>query len=402
MESVLYLTFTACGDDTITPDPNPNPGDNEILWSYDMGVGTLDDITPSIDNNDNSYYSIYDPETSKAIVFGLDKDGNELWKNEIDCNSTGKTIYADNKVFVTSTEPIAIYCINAASGSIEWTKDLSADYDFIWTPAIAFANSKLYVSSGQIGEGFLLAYDISGNELWIKKTNLDAGTFNMSVSGTALFFHDGYSIFRYNDNGTTCDSIWEYNFYSKSSRLTLALFDLPIGDDGNIYVRDEDIYIISPNGQLVSTITLDVSFNQMMNSNITLTSNNDILIGNGNLVKFSNDGNMEWETDISGMIVNPSFSAAATIAENGDLYDAQMFGLFCVKSNGSLNWSITAENGGGIEHGNLHPPVLTHEGNIISVSAEQKMVRCFKGDGKGLAIGGWPKPFGDYGNTSSK
>ncbi len=400
---VMAMVITSCDKDAITPNPNPGAGDHEVLWSYDMGFGSMADVTPAIDNNDNSYYSVQNMETSKVIAFALDKDGNELWKNEFDGNSTGKTVYADNKLFVTTDIPVAIHCINAASGSVEWSKNLTVDYDFQWAPAVAFANSMLYVSSGQIGDGFLIAYDMSGTEVWIKQTNLLAGTMNLSVSGNALYFHDGYSLFRYNDNGSSCDSIWEYNFSNKSSRSMINFYALPIGEDGNVYVRDEDIHIVSPDGQLVKTITLDASFNEGYHSNITLTSNNDILIGKGDLVKFSSNGNIEWESDINGgMLINPTFTTAPVISSNGDYYDAQLFGLYSVKSNGSLNWMENAETGAGIEYGNLHPPVLTHEGNIISVSSEQKFVRCFKGDGQGLATGGWPKPFGDYGNTSSK
>lgn len=400
----FVLSFTACdGKDPITPGDDPVNGNHEVLWSYDMGVGSLADIIPAIDNDDNSYYTIVDQGTTKVVAFALDKDGNELWKNEIDASSVGKIVYADNKVFIATNSPTAIYCINAAGGSIEWSKDLSDEYDFIWMATIAFANNKLYVSSGQMGGGFLIAYDVAGNEVWVKQTNLDAGTFNLSVSGNALFFHDGYSLFRYNDNGATCDSIWEYDFSGKSNRFMLNLIDLPIGEDGNIYIRDEDIHIVSPDGQLVNTIALDASYNEGYHSSITITSNNDILIGKGNLIKLSNSGNVEWETDINdGMIINPHFTMAPVIASNGDYYDAQLFGLYSVKENGSLNWKENAETGGGEEYGNLHPPVLTHEGNIISVSAEQSKVRCFKGDGKGLATSGWPKPFGDYGNTSSK
>jgi len=400
---VMAMFITSCGDDAITPNPSPEGGDHEVLWSYDMGVGSLTDIIPAIDNNDNSYYSIYDMETSKVIVFGLDQDGNELWKNEFDGGSTGKVIYAENRVFIATNSPTVVYCINSSSGNIEWSKNLSDNYDFIWMPTMAFNNGKLYLSTGKLAEGFLLAYDISGNELWQKATNLSGGTFNLSVIGNALFFQDGYSIFRFNDNGASCDSIWKYDFGSKNNRNLLGIYDLPIGEDGNLYIRDDAIYIVSPDGQLVNKITLDASYNEGYYSNITLTSNNDILIGKGNLVKLSNTGNIEWETDINGgIIINPSFSNAPAISSTGDLYDAQLFGLYSIKSNGNLNWKENAETGAGVEYGNLHPPVLTYHGNIISVSAEQSFIRCFKGDGKGLATSGWPKPFGDYGNTSSK
>jgi len=404
MFAILVALLSSCGDkDSTTPDPTPGPSGHEVLWSYDMGIGGLADIIPAIDNDDNSYYTIADFEGSKVVAIALDKDGGEKWKVDLDGLSTERAIYANGKVYVATGDPTAIYCLNASTGNVEWNKNLTEEYDFSWLSSVAFANGKLYVSTGQLFEGFLLAYDESGNELWTKQTNLMGGTFNLSVRGNSLFFHDGLTLYRYDDNGASCDSIWAIEYEGNSSRSMLAYFDLPIGEDGNIYIRSDDIFIISPEGQLVKTIALDASFNEGYASNITLTSDNDILIGKGDLIKLSNDGNIVWETKIDdGIIINPAFTTAPTISSNGDFYDAQLFGLYSVKSNGSLNWKINAENGGGVEYGNLHTPVLTHNGNIISVSTEQKMVRCFKGDGKGIANGGWPKPFGDYGNTSSK
>ncbi len=247
-----------------------------------------------------------------------------------------------------------------------------------------------------------MSYDFDGNELWVQQTEMG---FNLSIDGSSLYMHDMDILYRYDDNGTGCDLVWEWEFPDvKSSRSFNVLYDIPIGSNGNIYLRDEAyIYIVSSDGQLANTVTLDESFYLGYNSNITLTPNNDILIGKGDLAKISNSGTVVWETSIdNGMIINPSFVTAPTISSGGNFYDAQLFGLYCVKSSGTLDWKFNAENGGGDETGNLHAPVLTHEGNIVSVAAEASKVRCFKGDGQGLATSGWPKPFGDYGNTSAK
>jgi len=402
--AAFLLTFTSCkGDDPIIPTPGPDTGAHAQLWSYDIGFGSLADITPAIDENDNIYFSMANQETSKVFAFGLDKDGNELWKKEFDGSVTTKITYGGNKVFVSTGYPTAIYCLNPATGATEWSKNLTEEYEVFDFPSLAFANNKLYAVSGEYFDGFLFAYDLSGSELWVKQGSEVGRGFNLSVSGNSLFFHNTETLFRYDDNGASCDSVWAFELTEKSNRSLTVLYDLPIGDDGNIYIRsDYKISKISPSGQLVEAITLDANFYEGSFSNITLGSGNDILIGNGNLVKFSNSGNMEWETSLSGIIVTPFFGAAATIADNGNLYDGQAFGLFCINSNGTTNWQVTAENGGGIEHGNLHPPVLNHAGDIISVATEASQIRCFKGDGHGLATSGWPKPYGDYGNTSSK
>jgi len=402
--ATFLLIFTSCNDkDPIIPGPGPEPSEHPQLWSYDIGFGTLNDITPAIDNNDNIYFSMANMETSMVVAIALDKDGNELWKQEFEGSSTTKLIYGSNKVFVSTAYPTAIHCLNSSSGSIEWSKNLSEEYEVFDFPNLAFANNKLYVGSKEYFSGFLFAYDLSGNELWSKQGEGVGQGYNLSVSGNSLYFHNSETLFRYDDKGTSCDSIWAFELTEKANRSLTVLYDLPIGDDGNIYIRsDYNISIISPAGELVESITLDDNFYEGSFSNITLTSDNDIIIGNGNLVKFSNSGNMEWETSLSGLIVSPFFGSAATIADNGNLYDGQTFGLFCINSNGSTNWQVTAENGGGTEHGNLHPPVLNHSGDIISVAAEANQVRCFKGDGHGLATSGWPKPYADYGNTSSK
>ncbi|MBI9034727.1 MAG: PQQ-binding-like beta-propeller repeat protein [Bacteroidales bacterium] len=406
--ALLAFVLPSCEKDPVTPTPNnPDPvvtGDHAELWSYDLGFGSLDDITPAIDQNNNIYFTIVDPTTSEVAVFAIDEDGNEMWKTVLEGQSTGKVIFAENKIFVSTGYPTVIYCFNASNGNIDWDYNLTADYDFFDSPRIAYANNTLYLSSGQMISGFLMAYDIQGNTKWIKEANYG---FNLSVSGNALFYHDTDTLYRYNDLGSTCEFVWKVGLPEaeklKNSRSFNTLEDLPIGADGNLYMRlDAGISIYSPNGELVKTIPLGEDYS-MSYSNITLTSSNEIMIGDndGNLVKFNNNGTREWKTDITGSFVNPYFSSAVTIAENGDFYDAQTFGLYCVKSSGSLGWKVTAENGGGTEHGNLHPPVLNHDGNIISVSSEQSILRCFKGDGKKLASSGWPKPFGNYANTSA-
>ncbi len=406
--ALAVFAFTSCEKttDPINPDPDPSTGDHPVLWSYDLGNGSLADITPAIDGNDNIYFSIVKEDYSAVLTFALDKNGNELWTNETDGTVTDKVTYADGKVFVVTENPVSIVCLDASSGSVLWSKNLTDDYDFEWLPKMAINNNKIYVSTGQFLYGYLLALDFQGNEIWMKQGPELVGSLNLSVKGNGLYFHDGATLYRYDDNGASCDSVWAYAFsdfkQSNAGRGVIELYSIPIGDDGNIYVRQESIWIVSPDGQLVKEILLDASFDHSY-SNITLTSNNDILIANGNLINLNGNGSQNWETDINGgMFVNPSFSTAPIISSNGDYYDGQLFGLYSVKSNGTLNWQENAETGAGTEYGNLHPPVLTHEGNIISVSSEQSMVRCFKGDGQGLATGGWPKVYGDYANTSSR
>jgi outer membrane protein assembly factor BamB len=401
--SLIAVIISSCdkNGDPVIPEPDPGNEDHTELWSYDMGIGGLDDITPAIDENDNIYLSIVNMDAMNIVAIGLGKDGNELWKRDFPGSSTGKTMYLNGKLFVSTGYPTAVYCLNASTGDVDWSSNLSESYDFSDNPYMAIANNKLYLTSHELFNGYLMSFDITGAEIWVKQA---PPGFNMSIIGNSLFFHDMDYLYRYDDNGITCDSVWAWEFPNTSGNRSFnTLYDIPVGADGNIYLRDEAaIYIVSQSGQTIKTINLTPDFYESISSNITLTSDNSIIIGNGNLVKIGNGGDIVWETNIEGFIVSPYFAASATISQNGDMYDGQLFGLFSVKSNGSLNWKVTSENGGGEEHVNLHPPVLNHNGDIISVATEASTIRCFKGDGHGLATSGWPKPFGDYANTSSK
>ena len=400
---VLAFSISSCNKDgdPYTP-PEPGDGDHPVLWSYDLGFGGMADVIPAISTNNDVFFSMVGEDYSSVIAIGLDSDGNELWKNVLDGTTTGKVMYTDGKVIVSTGNPTAIYCMNPSSGNIEWSKNLSEEYDFEGNPSMAFTNNKIYVLSNQFIYGFILTYDLAGTELSLQQAKQG---FNLSMYDNALFYHDLDSLYSYEDTGAGLSLSWKWGFpASKNTQFLFTLSDIPVGDDGSIFIRDDDaIFIVSQSGQLTKTILLDASFNTGYMSNLGITTNNDMVLGKGDLVKISNNGNIEWETDINdGVFINPSFSSAPVISASGNMYDGQLFGLYSIKSNGTLNWRENAETGAGIEYGNLHPPVLTHDGNIISVSSEQSIVRCFKGDGQGLATGGWPKPFGDYGNTSSK
>jgi len=404
---ILLFAITSCNknNDPINPDPGSNS--HPVLWSFDISFGGLSNITPAIDENDNIYFSAVRSEDGSVVVFCLDKNGNQRWQASVPGNETDKVTYSNGEVFVVTGDPVAIYAIDASSGNTLWNRDLTEEYDFSWIPLVAVNNNKVYLASGQFFYGYLLAFDFEGNELWTVQGPFDGSSFALNVSGQSLYFYDDIYLYRYDDNGSQCDSIWAYRLPSSGKRSTNGtqnLFpEVVIGSNGNLFLRDDmSILVLSPQGDLIQNIDLGESFEQSI-SKIILTANDDIIIGNGNLVKISASGTKEWESDINdGLLINPYFANAPVLASNGNLYDAQLFGLYSVKSDGKLNWKVNAENGGSEEYGNLHTPVLTHDGNIISVSIEQSKVRCFKGDGKGLENGGWPKIYGDYGNTCSR
>lgn len=350
MMAFIMLT-SACTKkgDTLLPiaETDGNVG-HEVLWSHQIiQTSSFDDIIPAIDDNDNVYLSVADLDEGNIKVYAIDKNGNEIWNTSLDGESTSRVIFANASVFVSTSNPTSVYCLNAQSGSLNWSKNLSEQYDFSHIPYMAFANDRLYLSTGQLFDSYLMAYDNGGNELWLEPSGLGGGIYSLTVVGSSLFSCNMNVIVRFDDLGNNAQNIWskEISNYGKGKSLIL-LPDLPIVNN-QIFIRhgEDSLSIISTDGELVNRFAFDFGDNYMNISNLTINSSSEIFIGNGDLQKYNASGSLIWESDIhDGLIVNPSFNSAPVIANSGNLYDAQAFGLYAVTSGGSLSWKVNAEN----------------------------------------------------------
>jgi len=397
----LAVMFSSCGKDgnSIVPGGG-NDGKHPELWHYDGKIKGLADIFPAIDEQGNIYFA----GTEEGMAGGgfhfvsVDKNGKERWDKTIAATDASYVIYGDGKVFVATSDPVSIHVFDAGSGNEIWSKDYTADYDFEWLPSMAYANHKLYAATGQLTEGFLFALNpTDGAELWIRRL-YDQSFFSIAVDGTKIYFGSEGEVSRYDDNGSSCDSIWHWKD-GKSTSRGLSFFDMTIADDGNVYIRgDQSINILSAQtGEPVVTIPLDESFDHST-SGLVIDGNGNCYIGNGDLSKYSNSGELVWKSDITAGLVSPNYIQAPLIGENGKFYNGELFSLSCVNADGTLDWVLGTEAG----VGNLHPVVMDNDGNLLSYSTEKGVLYCYKGDGSKLATKGWPKRYGTMGNTCSK
>ena len=401
--AMAAVLFSGCDKNGNPIDPNPGgggSGDHAELWHYDAPIKGLADIIPAIDGSGNIYFAGQEEGAAGGTshVISVDKNGKERWSVAFDESSPTHVMVADDKLFFGFGDPVKIYALNASDGSVIWSKDLSSEYDFDWWPVMAYANHKLYVGSGQLTEGFVFAYNPSdGNELWITRL-YDKITISMAVKGDHIYVDQMGSIVCFKDNGSSADSLWSWEEPGKASRSALE-GNIAISDNGNIYYRSDQnqMNIISGStGETITSIVLDETFNNSASS-ATVDGEGNFYIGNGNMNKFSADGSIVWTSDINSGLINPSFSAAPLIGENGNLYNADLFSLTSVKPDGTLDWMLGTTDG----VGNLHVPTIDNDGNIITYATEKGTLYCYKGDGSKLATQGWPKRYGDMGNTSS-
>jgi outer membrane protein assembly factor BamB len=395
--------FSSCGDNgtPIIPGGGGDNGDHPELWHYNGKIKGLDDIVPAIDENGNIYFAGTEQGMAGGAIHfvSVDKNGNERWDKTIDAIASSYVVYSDGKVFLGTEEPVTIHTYDANSGNEIWVKDYSADYDFEWMPSLAYTNNKLYVTSGQYTEGFLFVLNpADGTELWIKRL-FDKNFISIAVNGNKIYVGGMGEVTRFDDNGADCDSIWHWEADYKNGSRYFAFSDINIADNGNIYFReDTKVYILSSEtGQAVTTVELGTDFDNS-SSGLTIDDEGNFFIGNGAWYKYSNSGDLVWKTDINTGLISPNYINAPVIAENGNLYNGELFSLSCVKPDGTLNWVLGTENG----VGNLHPVVIDHDGNIITYSPEKGVLYCYKGDGSKLATNGWPKRYGNMGNTCSK
>jgi outer membrane protein assembly factor BamB len=398
--ALFAVLFSSCGKDEnpITPGDG-DTGKNPELWHYDCNIKGLEDIYPAIDEQGNIFLAGASGDLENGVVHfvSVDKDGNERWDKIINASAASYVVYGDGKVFVTTVNPVTIQVYDANSGSELWNKNYTDDYGFEWQPVMAYANHKLYLGSGQFIYGVLMALNPSdGTELWLRNLYDRIGT-SLVVDGTKLFIGGMGNITRYEDNGNSCDSIWHWE-ESEPSRDYIG-FEITIAENGNIYTRgDYGVNIISSEtGEAIKVVSLGESFDNS-SSSITIDGDGNFYIGNGDLHKYSPDGSLEWKSDINVGIISPNYITAPLISEEGKLYNGELFSLSCVKSNGNLDWVLGTEAG----IGNLHPVVMDHDGNLISYSTERGVLYCFKGDGSKLATKGWPKRYGNMGNTCSR
>ena len=400
--ALLAVMFSSCGKDGNPDTPGgggDDPGKHSELWHYDGQIVGLENIYPAIDEQGNIYLAGASEEVNSGVVHfvSVDKNGNERWDKTIDATAASYVVYGDGKVFLSTVSPVTIHVYDANSGNELWSKNYTDDYGFEWQPVMSYANRKLYVASGRFTVGVLMALNPeNGTELWLRNL-YDNIAISLVVDGTGLYCGGMGKVTRYEDKGSSCDSIWYWE-ESEGSRSYIG-FEITMADNGNIYTRgDYGVNILSPEtGNEIKVVSLGGSFDNS-SSSITIDGDGNFYIGNGDLHKYSPDGSLEWKTDINVGVINPNYPSAPLIGENGKFYNGELFSLSCVKSNGSIDWILGTEDG----IGNLHPVVMDNDGNLLSYSTERGVLFCYKGDGSKLATKGWPKRYGNMGNTCSK
>ena len=395
--------------------PNPdNTQTDRLNWSYDFETVmafSLFNTVPAIDETGNIYVAA-DVQYGGQIV-KLTPDGDELWSvNESDF-PLSQVIYFNGKLFYQTGNQVV--CRNAVDGTELWSSEANVGYQ-----TFALTADKIYTSNYEDGGIFgcnnsLVAFDHSGNKIWetkIKYSENDTITFPnaISVVGNNIYLgifvevnNSEFAIINYIDEGNSVTKNWTWLSPEHSSvgGGSPRIKDFAIDDNNNIIFGMD----ISGTPTIFSLNSFGIE-NWRSATSLPKSISSVSVDGNGNCysaysdVEKVNEGGIIWESDYNvDWIYDGLISKAPVIDMQGNLtYENLSRIVASIGSDGSYLWE--QYYGCNLCNDEFHNITINRNGDIIIMGKAN--IYCFEGDGTGLSDKGWPKKYGNYGNTSSK
>lgn len=410
---ILAITlFQSCEEGDLPNSENTNT--DRLKWSYDFETVmafSLQNNVPAVDEEGNIYFAA-DVQSGGQIA-KLSADGNEIWSiNETDFPMS-QVIYYNEKIFYRTDNQLV--CRNANDGSELWSTQNTAGYNtFALTPDKIYTSN--FVDGGIFGcNNSLVAFDHAGNKVWetkIKFSPNDTITYPnaISVNGNNIYLgifvevdDSEFGILNYVDEGNSVTKNWswlapdDYSVGGGSPRIK----DFAIDDNSNIVFGMENggtqfVFSVNASGtenwrtatsmpEIISSVSVDGMGN-------CYTAYSSVEKINDKGIVWSSAEKDEWQYE--GLT-----SKAPVIGEEGSLtYEDVSRIAASVSADSTYLWEQFY--GCNLCNDEFHNVTINSNGDIIVIG--KATLYCFEGNGEGLSTTGWPKKYGDYGNTSSK
>ena len=407
----LTLLFQACEPGDL-PNADNTKNDRE-RWSYDFSTvmaASLYNQVPAIDEEGNLYL-IADVQSGGDII-KLSADGTEQWVKSENSYPLSRIIYQNNKVYYLNHQ--MLICLDAASGEKVWDTEVSGAQSIF-----AINNSKIFVArfvdEGLLGSNHLVAYNLDGALVWetkIEFSETDTVSYAnaISVNGNNIYVgvlaevgSSEFGIINYVDEGNQVSTSWtwlapgSFSVGGGSPRIK----DFAIDDNGNLIFGMEKsgteyIFSVNPSGadnwNAVSNVPKIIS-------NVSVDGDGNCYVAFDRCEKIDNNGVVWTSSSKADWDYTSLFSKSPAIDDNGNLYYTDLSTMLTAASpQGDSLWS--QYYGCNLCNNKSHNVTVNRNGDIIVIS--KAGVTAFKGEGTGLSEKGWPKVFGNYGNTASK
>ncbi len=395
----------------------PDPGDNQIdrlNWSYDFETVmafSLFNRVPAIDEAGNIYV-IADVQYGGQIV-KLAADGTEVWSITESSFPLSRLIYFEGKIFYQNDNQLV--CRNADDGSKLWeTAAVNVFQTLALTPEKIYTTN--FEDNGIFGcNNSLVAFDHLGNKIWetkIKYSDTDTITYPNAISVVDNNIYLGifaevdesdFAIINYVDEGNSVSKNWTWlapEDYSVGGG-TPRIKDFAIDDNNNIVFGMENSgtqYVFSLNASGTENWRTATTLPKII-SNVTVDGNGNCYASHSFVEKLNESG-IIWTSDTKAdWLYEGLVSKAPVISKDVNLtYENVSQILASISPDGEFLWEQFWDCE--LCNNEFHNLTINRNGDIIVIT--KAGVYCFDGDGTGLSDKGWPKRYGDYGNTSSK
>ena len=395
----------------------PDPGDNQIdrlNWSYDFETVmafSLYNRVPAIDEAGNIYV-VADVQYGGQIV-KLTADGSEIWSTTESSFPLSRLIYFDGKIFYQNDNQLV--CCNAVDGSKLWeTAAVNIFQTFALTPEKIYTTN--FEDNGIFGcNNSLVAFDHSGNKIWetkIKYSENDTITYPNAISVVDNNIYLGifaevdesdFAIINYVDEGNSVSKNWTWlapEDYSVGGG-TPRIKDFAIDDNNNLVFGMENSgtqYVFSLNASGTENWRTATTLPKII-SNVTVDGNGDCYASYSFVEKLNESGIIWTSGTKADWLYEGLVSKAPVISKDVNLtYENVSQILTSISPDGEFLWEQFWDCE--LCNNEFHNLTINRNGDIIVIT--KAGVYCFDGDGTGLSDKGWPKRYGDYGNTSSK
>ncbi len=411
---VLIVSYTSCDLNNIKPPDNKT---DRLKWTYSVGdvyMNSLPNPVPAIDEKSNIYAIV--SSHSKDDFVKLDQSGKKVWSKNGNGISS-RLIYSNNKLFYSRGTSIA--CADAETGTELWSTENAINGNII-----AVTNDRIYTTdyleNNFLGVNYLKAFNLDGNLVWetkIKYSDSDSINFPfaMSINGNDIYIgvlaeigKSNFAILKYRDTGDNAKKIW--NWLAPEDFTTEGVNgrfkDIAIDDNSNLLfamTKDSKQYVFSISA-LGNQNWISETNQNIIISNLSVDTKGNVFSSFSTIEKTGANGSI-WNTklkkdwEFEGLAAN-----APVLSDEGNSISMNFSKLLtAIDNNGKILWEQhyePEEDTGLSSDEQFHSFTLNRNGDIIVVCKFE--IKCFKGDNSGLLKGGWPKLYGNYGNTASK
>jgi outer membrane protein assembly factor BamB len=311
-------------------------------------------------------------EASATAGLGL------IWSNYLGAGIDASPAISENgEVFIATTGSM-LWALNA-SGTVKWSNSVTTgqDGDITSSAALAADGSAVYIGTQDSTGSYLDAFNpTNGTILW---SNFLGGYVNSSPAVSAgdgtiyLTTTDGSTNGLFSINPATHAINWLFQTDDAYKNGSPSDSSPAVGPDCTVYfLANNDLYAVSPNGQLAWFFPLPA--NATPNASPAIDAAGNVMLGSsdGYVYCISPSGGLQWIFDTgTGSTINSSIA----VGSGGLVVAATQSGVLFAITNGVSAWQWTNSSSAAF----LSSPAISQNNEVIIGSEDNSVYAITNG-----------------------